>query len=148
LLLGAVAVGLVVWGVYAVSRPTRRAEAKALELPAGIEQPVWMLNATQSLKDSYAWAAQHQDVLQYIPCWCGCNMQHKNNFECYWQHDEKGTITAYEEHAYGCTVCQDITNVVRKEWEKGTPLMKIREKVDDMYKNQNLTPTDTPMPPH
>lgn len=34
-----------------------------------------------------------------------------------------------------------------KEMAKGTPLTKIRQMVDDKYKNQDLVPTETPMPP-
>lgn len=34
-----------------------------------------------------------------------------------------------------------------EEMAKGTPLPKIRQIIDDTYKNQDLVPTETPMPP-
>jgi hypothetical protein len=34
-----------------------------------------------------------------------------------------------------------------QEMAKGTPLTKIRQIIDDTYKNQDLVPTETPMPP-
>lgn len=97
---GAVLIALVVVGVYFVSRPAPKSYA-ALTLPEGIEQPVWMPTAGPSLKELYAFAAQHREELQYIPCYCGCAPGHKNNFECYWKTDGTSTIVAYEEHAYG-----------------------------------------------
>jgi hypothetical protein len=34
-----------------------------------------------------------------------------------------------------------------QEMAKGTPIPKIREIIDDLYKDQSLVPTETPMPP-
>ena len=34
-----------------------------------------------------------------------------------------------------------------KELQKGTPLWKIREKIDNEYKDDGLTTTETPLPP-
>jgi len=97
---GGALIALVVVGVYSVSRPAPKSYA-ALTLPEGIEQPTWMPTATPTLKELYAFAAQHKEELQYIPCYCGCGPAHKNNYDCYWKYDEQGAITAYEEHAYG-----------------------------------------------
>jgi len=97
--LGAVLIAAVVAVIYYMSRPTPHAHAP-LTLPEGIEQPVWMPESPH-LKELYAWAAQHKEELQYIPCYCGCAPGHKDNYECYWKQDAQGTVTAYEEHAYG-----------------------------------------------
>lgn len=101
-LAGALTISLVVGGVYLVSRPgSNPAHAAALTLPGHIHEPEWMPTAAPSVKNTYAWAAQHYEELQYIACWCGCDNDHANNFECYWKHDGTGTITDYESHGYG-----------------------------------------------
>lgn len=98
---GAVLIALVVTSTYFISRPKTHYAHAALTLPEGIEQPVWMPTAPPSLKELYAFAAQHREELQYIPCYCGCAPGHKDNFECYWKHNGDGIPTAYEEHSYG-----------------------------------------------
>lgn len=99
IIIGAVLTGAVVTVIYLTSRPPK-ADYSALKLPDGIEQPVWMPLAPQSLKEIYAFAYEHQEELQYIPCYCGCAPGHKDNYECYWKKDETGALI-YEEHAYG-----------------------------------------------
>jgi hypothetical protein len=150
LLAGALVMLLAVGGIYMISRPGRgNAAAHAAEwtLPNHVEHPVWMPTATPSLQKAYAFAASHYEELRFIPCYCGCDGQHKDNFECYYKHDGTGTITGFEEHAYGCQVCQEITHEVIKGLEKGKSLEKIRAEIDKLYKNQELTPTPTPPVP-
>ena len=148
LLAGALVIAIAVGGVYAISRPGHpKVMAAASKLPEHIHEPVWMPQATPSLKQAYAFAATHYEVLRYIPCYCGCNGQHKDNFECYWKHDGNGNPTEYEEHAYGCTVCQEITLQVIQGLDAGKSLTKIRAEIDAKYKGQELTPTPTPPVP-
>jgi hypothetical protein len=99
IVIGAALIGTVVTIIYMTSRPPK-VDYSALTLPEGIQQPVWMPTAPQSLKEIYAFAYQHQEELQYIPCYCGCAPGHKDNYECYWKRDENGALV-YEEHAYG-----------------------------------------------
>jgi hypothetical protein len=42
----------------------------------------WQL--PQHTQDMYRYAARNRDVLQYIPCFCGCvSGGHASNFDCY-----------------------------------------------------------------
>jgi hypothetical protein len=52
------------------------------------------------VEDAYRFAAAHPDVLQYIPCFCGCgNIGHRHNGDCYVQDRlEDGRIT-FTSHA-------------------------------------------------
>jgi hypothetical protein len=146
LVAGALVMAVAVGAIYTVSRPKTRRDAGPLKLPEGVEQPVSLAQMPPSTQEAYLWAANHYDVLQYIPCYCGCNGAHKNNFECYYKHDN-GKITAYDEHALGCQVCAEITMETKKLWEQGKSLPQIRKAIDDMYKAKDLPPTPTPLPP-
>lgn len=52
------------------------------------------------VEEAYRYAAAHPEVLQYIPCFCGCqNVGHRHNGDCYVQErNEDGRIT-FTSHA-------------------------------------------------
>lgn len=93
-------------GAFFFSRPAPKPAAAqtmkdmAAHLPPGPE-PGWLKGALQPVKDAYTFAAVNHDTLQYIPCYCGCGPDHKDNSSCYYRRDNQGTATAYEQHAYG-----------------------------------------------
>ncbi len=52
-------------------------------VPAG-EMPSFARRATGKVPETYRYAAAHPEVLQYIPCFCGCgNIGHRHNGDCY-----------------------------------------------------------------
>lgn len=64
--------------------------------------PDWLATADPLIKTEYIWAAAHHDELQYIPCYCGCAHDgHTDNFACYFDRDQSGTITGYDAMSYG-----------------------------------------------
>jgi len=56
--------------------------------------------ASGKIREAYRYAAAHPEVLQYIPCFCGCgNIGHRHNGDCYVQKRyEDGRIT-FTSHA-------------------------------------------------
>jgi len=50
-------------------------------------------------EEAYRYAAAHPEVLQYIPCYCGCgNIGHRHNGDCYVQErhgDGRITFTSH-----------------------------------------------------
>jgi hypothetical protein len=45
-------------------------------------QPFW--KASAEVQEAYRYALAHPDVLQYVPCFCGCGAQgHQSNKDCY-----------------------------------------------------------------
>jgi len=105
-----VLVVLVGAGAFGLSRMKAKQEP-ATQTPAGnpthIEgagpMPQWLTSAPTAVVADYTWAAAHHNELQYFPCFCGCNQSagHVSNSDCYYARDGKGTITAYDRHAYG-----------------------------------------------
>jgi Protein of unknown function with PCYCGC motif len=59
--------------------------------PAGITRAV------------YDFAAQHPEVLKYVPCYCGCEADgHPHNESCFVKtRDGKGNVTQWDMHGYG-----------------------------------------------
>jgi len=52
--------------------------------PAKDEWPDQFRQLPAETQELYRFAAVHHDVLQYIPCFCGCvNGGHTSNFDCY-----------------------------------------------------------------
>jgi len=103
-----VGVGIATWRVATPSGegPARTGEAKSQERPTRIDgagqMPMWLLNSDPTVQDDYVWAAANLDVLQYMPCYCGCgSVGHSDNFSCYFKRDENGLIQGYDNHATG-----------------------------------------------
>ena len=51
----------------------------------------------------YDFAAQHPEVLKYVPCYCGCESSgHPHNESCFVKtRDAQGNVTAWDSHGYG-----------------------------------------------
>ena len=62
--------------------------------------PPFARQASSKIREAYRYAAAHPDVLQYIPCFCGCqNIGHRHNGDCYVkERDADGRIT-FTNHA-------------------------------------------------
>lgn len=51
----------------------------------------------------YQFAAEHPEVLKYVPCYCGCETSgHPHNESCFVKRrDAKGNVTEWDTHGYG-----------------------------------------------
>lgn len=98
------------------------------EMPADVQQ------APVSVQEAYQFAVANPEVLEEIPCYCGCGaMGHKSNYACYVAGvDGAGTIT-YDPHALGCSICVDITQDTMRLLRDGQSLAQAREYVDQTY---------------
>jgi hypothetical protein len=57
-----------------------------LAWPAEDRWPEIFLQAPASAQEAYRFAVANQDLLQWMPCFCGCVDQgHTSNFDCYVQ---------------------------------------------------------------
>lgn len=111
------------------------------------KEPSWYQGTVKPMKEAYLLAANNQDVLQYMPCYCGCGEFHRDNFACYFQRNEKDEVVAFDRHASGCQICVDVTNDVVAGLEAGKSPKRIRQEIDEKYQARGLQPTPTPMPP-
>lgn len=52
----------------------------------GVEFPGGMENSDPEVLEAYVFAAKHPEVLQYMPCYCGCEhprTAHESNYDCF-----------------------------------------------------------------
>jgi hypothetical protein len=73
---------------------------------------------------AYQTAKDIPDVLDQLPCFCGCmtSFGHKNNLFCF-----------KDQHGSGCTLCQDIALDARKMHDQGMPIAQIQESIKAKY---------------
>src|SRR5712691_5442540 len=70
-------------GVAQTSRPGD-ALVQLYAYPAKDEWPEEFRQLSEQTQQIYRYAVANHDVLQYIPCFCGCvNAGHASNFDCY-----------------------------------------------------------------
>lgn len=78
--------GSAVWWVSAPAAPPLRKTPSGdlLETVPEGSLPSFAVKAGPKAQEAYRYAAAHGDVLQYIPCFCGCgNIGHRHNTDCY-----------------------------------------------------------------
>jgi hypothetical protein len=73
---------------------------------------------------AYQTAKDIPEVLEELPCFCGCmmNMGHKNNLFCF-----------KDQHGSACEICEDIALDARKMHDEGLPIAKIQENIRATY---------------
>ena len=98
------------------------------------EMPQDVKDAPVTVQQSYQFAAANQEVLEQIPCYCGCGaMGHTSNYACYVSgKDENGKIS-FDSHALGCSICVDITLDTMRMLKEGKAVPEIRSYVDATY---------------
>jgi hypothetical protein len=98
------------------------------------QMPMDVQNAPVAVQEAYQFASVNPDVMEDIPCYCGCgSVGHESNFDCYVSAvDEKGNIT-FDNHALGCSICVDITQDVMRMLRDGKSPQEARAYVDATY---------------
>src|SRR6267142_1522584 len=93
----------------------------------------------------YEFAARHPEVLQYVPCFCGCERHgHNGNHDCFVKsRDANGRVT-WDSHGYGCAVCIDVARDAMQMYNSGASVAAIRAGIDKKYGASTMP---TPKPP-
>ena len=73
---------------------------------------------------AYQVAKDIPEVLEQLPCFCGCmtSFGHKNNLFCF-----------KDQHGSGCTLCQDIALDARKMHDAGMSITQIQDNIKAKY---------------
>ena len=102
--------------------------------PESILPEVIRNNAAPQVKEAYRFAAANPDVLSKYPCYCGCGaMGHKSNLDCYVKQANADGSIVFDDHAYGCSICVDITQDVMRLMREGRAAREIRAYIDATY---------------
>lgn len=110
--------------------------------------PVFLENQRKEIKTVYQLAAQNMELLQWIPCYCGCadSAGHKSNLNCFIAQTKEDGSIVWDDHGTRCGVCLEIAAQSVQMKEQGKTTKEIREHIDSLYERGYAIPTPTPMP--
>jgi hypothetical protein len=108
-------------------------------------RPAYVSGTSPRTEEAYAFALARPDVVQWMPCYCGCAaMHHRSNLDCFLKPEPDGRIV-FEEHASYCDVCVDTALLARQRLREGRSLSEIRAEVDrTLTTGAPGTPTELP----
>jgi len=120
--------------VAACSTQSAPSESAGLVMAAMTGMPAEVKSAPPTVLQAYQFAAANPEVMNQIPCYCGCGqLGHISNYDCYVQgEDENGAIT-YDHHAIGCSICVDITQDTMQMLRQGKTPAEIKTAIDQTY---------------
>jgi hypothetical protein len=100
------------------------------------------------VRATYDFAAQHPEILKYVPCYCGCGSQgHKANESCFVaRRDAAGNVLEWDTHGFGCTICIDVARESMQLYASGADVASIRSAIERKWAPGNAEGR-TPTPP-
>ena len=157
-LLGLAGLGLITTVVVAANQATSSATAKTPASQAPLRKysvpplPSVGFAAVRPMdvvRATYDFAAQHPEVLKYVPCFCGCGSQgHKANESCFVaRRDAKGNVLEWDTHGFGCTICIDVAREAMQLYSSGADVKSIRAAIERRWAANAEGRTPTPAPP-
>ena len=104
--------------------------------------------APEVVRDAYIFAAQRPDILEYVPCFCGCETAgHKRNADCFVaSRNDDGSVREWDTHGMACTICVDVARDAMQLSASGASTDDIRAAVESKYAAYPRQ-TPTPVPP-
>jgi hypothetical protein len=101
------------------------------------------------VRADYVFAAEHPEILSYVPCFCGCERAgHRGNEDCFVaRRDDRGDVTEWEPHGLDCAVCLDVATEARQMFTSGASARDIRAAIEKKWAGQYPNHTPTALPP-
>ena len=106
------------------------------------------------VRAAYKFAAEHPEILSYVPCFCGCERAgHQGNDDCFVaRRDASGDVVEWEPHGLDCTVCLDVANEAMQMYASGASVRDIRASIEKKWaaasaQSHTHTPTRCRLPP-
>jgi hypothetical protein len=103
------------------------------------------------VRAAYVFAAEHPEILSYVPCFCGCERSgHKGNEDCFVaRRDGAGDVVEWEPHGLDCAVCLDVARDAQQMYSSGASVRDIRAAIEKKWAGAAArgTHTHTPEPP-
>jgi hypothetical protein len=103
----------------------------------------------ETIRAAYQFAAEHPEVLSYVPCFCGCERAgHRGNEDCFVrERDVNGDVVAWDDHGMECAICLDVAERSRKLFAEGASVKDIRAAIEKEFGSHAASHTPTPVPP-
>ena len=111
------------------------------------ELPSFLQEKHENITTVYKIAFDYADVLQWIPCYCGCGESagHRSNLNCF-VAEIRDEQVLWDDHGTRCLVCMEIAVESAKLSKKENPLKKFGNHIDEKYQEGFSRPTPTEMP--
>ncbi len=123
----------------AISACSAQSNADDLNMMPLDQMPVQVQLAPVLVQQAYQFASANPEILQQIPCYCGCRaMGHTSNYSCYVQGVDANGVITFDNHALGCVTCVNITQDVMRLLRKGKSLQDIQTYIDNTYGRYDL----------
>lgn len=119
------------------------------EVTASIDDlPSFLRDKPEPIQETYRLAGQHADVLEWMPCTCGCGPSagHRSNRDCFIHEIRPDGSVVWDDHATRCDTCLRIAAEAAHMAESGKSVREIRQHIDATYGKYG-PPTPTPQPP-
>lgn len=134
----------------AVGKPVAKAPMTKYSVPPLPSVGFAAVRPMDIVRATYDFAAQHPEVLKFVPCYCGCGAQgHKANESCFVaRRDPKGNVLEWDTHGFGCTICVDVAREAMQLYASGADVYSIRAAIEKRWAPGNAGGrTPTPHPP-
>jgi uncharacterized protein with PCYCGC motif len=103
------------------------------------------------VRAAYVFAAEHPEILSYVPCFCGCERAgHKGNHDCFVaRRNDAGDVVDWDPHGLDCAVCIDVARDAQQMFSSGASVRDIRSAIEKKWASAAAhgTHTPTPLPP-
>jgi hypothetical protein len=139
----------------APAAPEAAMPAGSIQVPSDAEvtaawkaRPGFVSELPDAWSAAYRFALERPDVLQWIPCYCGCGgMGHGSNLDCFFKGRAASAAIVFEEHGSYCDICVETANLASKMLRGGRSIGEIRIAVDTTFGGGAVPGTDTQLPP-
>jgi hypothetical protein len=110
--------------------------------------PSFLTDKSKQIQQVYGLAAENTELLQWIPCYCGCggSAGHTSSQNCFVKEIEQDGAVIWDDHGTRCGVCMEIAVYSVKLKQEGKSVKEIRDYIDNKYQKGYGKPTDTPLP--
>ena len=110
--------------------------------------PNLMPRPAEVITEAYAFAARNPDVLEFVPCFCGCETAgHRGNADCFVRsRNADGSVKTWETHGMGCAVCIDVAHDSAQLYRSGASVRDVRAAIEAKYEPRFPGKTPTPQP--
>lgn len=113
-----------------------RQDAAAHDLPMAdmAHMPADVQAAPVTVQQAYQFAVANPEILQQIPCYCGCGgIGHTSNYSCYVAGTGEDGKPIFDSHALGCSICVDITQDTMRLLRQGKDVPAIQVFLEQSY---------------
>ncbi|RWR04529.1 PCYCGC motif-containing (lipo)protein [Siminovitchia fortis] len=109
------------------------------------ELPPFLEGKPEDMQTVYQAAALNKDLLEKIPCYCGCgeSVGHKDNYDCFIHDNKEDGRIVWDDHGTKCIVCLEIAAQSISDYRNGKSVKEIRKEIDEKYKEGYAEPTPT-----